>query len=72
MSYPKNIIKMRPNKGIVNDIPASEIGPDFYSSGKNIHFRDSFPQRAFGEQVVYDAVDDLRNLINAPDFGPNY
>lgn len=72
MSYPKNIIQMRPNQGVNSDQAPSEIGPDFYSNASNINFRDGFPRRVFGVRDAYTAVSPIRNIINAPDFGPNY
>ena len=45
MSYPKKIVKVRPLGGIVNDLPAFEVAPEFYTSGRNVHLRASFAER---------------------------
>ncbi len=81
MSYPKKIVKVRPLGGIVNDIPAFEVAPQFYTSGNNMHFRGSFAERTKGEAKVYSIENtgvqgDGTNHLESPtigefDFGVN-
>ena len=73
MSYPKKIIKVRPTGGIVNDIDPSEVGPNFWTDGNNVHFRDGFAVRTTGETAVYDDLqDDIRHIRNLQAGGVNY
>ena len=68
MSYPKNIVQFRPRKGINVDLPPSEITPEEYSAGRNVHFREGFAQRSAGEKQVYPGLlTNLRNIINLID-----
>ena len=53
MSFQNVTAKVRPTKGIVSDIAAFEVGPDFYTHARNVMFRDGFPDRNFGEMEVY-------------------
>ena len=53
MTFPKNIIKVRPLGGIVNDLPAHEVAPQYYTNGENMHFRQSFAERTQGHAKVY-------------------
>ncbi len=73
MTFPKNIIQVRPLGGIVNDIPASEVSPQFYTTGANIHFRQSFAERTQGHAMVYTGtLTTLRNISNCQVAGVNY
>ena len=73
MSYPKKIVKVRPIGGIVNDLPPSEVAPQFYTTGSNMHFRSSFAERTKGHKKVYSGtLTKLRNLINLQVAGVNY
>jgi len=73
MSYPKKIVKVRPMGGIVNDIPAFEVAPQFYTSGENMHFRSNFAERTLGHAQVYTGtLSTLRNLNNVQIGSSNY
>lgn len=73
MSYPKKIVKVRPLGGIVSDLPATEVAPQFYTSGRNIHFRQSFAERTQGHAEVYSGIlTTLRNISNCVVGGVNY
>lgn len=73
MSLPKKIVKVRPLGGIVNDLPAFEVAPEFYTSGQNVHFRSSFAERTKGHAPVYSGIlTTLRNIINCQVAGINY
>jgi hypothetical protein len=73
MSYPKNILRLRPTRGITIDVPAWEVGPDYYTGGSNVLFREGAALRTKGERSVYETVqDDVLNLINAQATGTNY
>ena len=68
MSYPKNIVQFRPRKGLNVDLPPSEVSPDEYTAGRNVHFREGFAQRSLGEVQVYPGMlTNLRNIINLQD-----
>ncbi len=68
MSYPKNIIQLRPKRGLNSDLPPSEISMEEYSTGNNMHFREGFAQRSRGEVEIYDPLlSNLRNIINLQD-----
>ena len=65
MSYPKNIVQMKPTQGVNVDLPASEVGPEFFTSVNNVNFRDGIPQRFLGEVPRYTGVlSNMRNIIN--------
>ena len=73
MSYPKNIVEIRPNQGGNVDLPPSELGDQFYTSLNNITFRNGFAARSLGESPVYiDPISNMRNLINIVVAGVNY
>lgn len=73
MSYPKNIVQIRPTKGLVTDITAAEVSPDFWTGGDNVQFRDGFAERVGGYASVYATVQGkIRNLLNAQGGGINY
>ncbi len=73
MTFPKNILKVRPLGGIVNDIPAHEVADEFYTSGENMHFRSSFAERTKGHAKVYTGtLTTLRNISNCQVDGTNY
>lgn len=66
MSYPKQLLRARPTKGLAFDIPANEVGPDFYTGGTNVVFRDGFPQRIGGSRAAYSqsTTDPVFHLLN--------
>lgn len=73
MSYPKKILKFRPSKGLVNDLPAAEVAPDFWTNGANVHFRDGFGLRTQGHAQVYTGLQStLRGIQNVVAGGTNY
>lgn len=73
MSYPKKLLRLRPTKGVALDVPAWEVGPDYYTGGSHVLFRDGTAQRTKGERAVYATVqDDVLNLINARSGSTNY
>lgn len=66
MSYPKQLLRARPTRGLALDIPANEVGPDYYTGGSNVVFRDGFPQRIGGRRAVYaqSTTDPVFRLLN--------
>ena len=66
MSYPKKIFRLRPTRGLALDIPANEVGPDFYTGGNNVLFRDGFAERIGGNRQVYtqNDVNPVYHLLN--------
>ncbi len=53
MSYPKKLLRLRPLGGLALDVPAAEVGPEFYTGGDNIDFRIGYARRTQGERAVY-------------------
>lgn len=73
MSYPKQVIKIRPTGGIANDLPAFEVAPEFYTSGDNVHFRSTFAERTTGHASIYETMQtEVRSLLNLQSGGLNY
>lgn len=73
MAYPKKVLTVRPTKGLVLDLPPNEVGPDFWTAGSNVQFRDGFAQRVGGYTEIYDGTQDLiKGLLNAQSGGSNY
>src|SRR5690606_33680858 len=66
VSYPKKLLRLRP-RGIVSDLPPSEVPPDFYTGGANVHFRRGFASRILGSRPVYGTmpVDPVLHLLNS-------
>ncbi len=61
----RKIVKVRPTGGIVADLPAFEVAPDFYTTGNNVHFRSGFAERTKGHAEVYTGIlSELRNILN--------
>ncbi len=56
MSYPKRTYKLEATKGLALDIPASEVGPEFWTLGQNVCFRDGFAQRVGGSRSAYGTL----------------
>ena len=70
MTYPKQLVQFRPTQGLNVDLPPSEVGPEFYTGGSNLHFREGFCQRTQGEAQVYGTLaSNLRNILNLQDNG---
>lgn len=60
MSYPKKTLELRPTKGLILDIPPHEVGPDYYTNGRNVIFRNGFAQRIRGHRDAYStAIKDI-------------
>lgn len=57
MSYPKQLLRLRPTQGLVlSDTPNPEVGPQFYTSGQNVIFRQGFASRVGGSRLAYSAT----------------
>ena len=67
MSYPKKLLRMRPTKGLAFDTPSYELGPDHYSNGNNVIFRNAFARRVGGSRAVYGTlpVDPVLHILNS-------
>jgi hypothetical protein len=71
MSYPKQTVQLRPTRGFVSDIPAHEVGPDFFTLMSNVIMRSGFSQRIPGSRSIYEtalaaaAPGQLMHAINA-------
>lgn len=61
MSYPKKLLRLRPTRGIVSDTPPHEVGPEFWTAGSNVLFRDGFATRVPGNR---DAYTDALSIVN--------
>ncbi len=73
MTYPRSVARFRPIRGVANDPPAWEVGPDFYTDALNFLFRDGRARRIGGARDVYATVqDDVRNLLNVRISANNY
>lgn len=72
MSYPKKLLRLQPQQGIVVDVPPHELGPNFYSTGSNVIFRRGFANRIKGFRDAYVTAIGLANpieifhIVNAP------
>ena len=66
MSYPKKLWRSRPVRGLALDVPASEVGDEFYTGGSNFNCRDGFAQRQGGSRAVYaqNDVNPVFHLLN--------
>lgn len=66
MSYPKKLLRLRPTRGIASDVPAHEVGDDFYTNGQNVVFRNGFPTRVGGSRAVYGVLPvTVLHMLNA-------
>jgi hypothetical protein len=66
VSYPKKLLKLRPARGIASDTPAHEVGPDFWTHGRNVQMRKGFAARVFGSRDVYGTLPvDVLHMLNA-------
>ena len=65
MSLPKQIVQMRPARGVNVDLPPSEVSDEEVTFTRNIHFRNGLPSRTIGETQRYGTLlSNLRNIIN--------
>ena len=60
MSYPKQLLRLQPVGGIVLDTADQEVGPKFWTGGRNVIFRDGFATRLPGYRSAY--VDELSTV----------
>lgn len=78
MSYPKQLVSLRPIRGFISDTPAHEVGPDFFTLMTNVINRGGFAQRVPASRSVYAtalgvaAPGQLMHAINAESGGTNY
>jgi hypothetical protein len=66
MTYPKQLMRLRPTHGLAFDLPPVEVGPDFFTEATNINFRNGFAQRIGGSRQAYDqnTLDPVYHLLN--------
>jgi len=58
------LIPIRPSKGLAADLPAWEVGNDFWTQGDNVVFRDAFAERVAGHADVHATLQDaIRSLM---------
>lgn len=78
MSYPKQTLEIRPTRGIIRDTPPHEVGPEYWTQGRNVIFREGFATRVLGSRAAYtDALavvnpGQLMHAINAEVSDTNY
>ena len=73
MSYPKQLMRLRPTGGLVRDVPPHEVGPNHYISAFNVVFRLGFASRLPGYRVAYDPPPTPPlALMNLQDASANY
>lgn len=73
MSYPKQLMRLRPIGGLVRDIPAWEVGPNHYTAGDNFDTRLGFASRCLPFRAAYDPPNVLPyDLTNVNVGGINY
>jgi len=63
MSYPKQLVRLRPVRGFMSDVPAHEVGPDFFTSMSNILTRNGFAQRILGSRSAYGTALGVANPV---------
>jgi hypothetical protein len=66
VTFPKRTIKVRPTRGVAVDLPANEVGPDFYTLARNVSFRNGFAERIAGRRQCYtqNNVNPVFHLLN--------
>ena len=70
---PKQLSRLRPTKGLCNDLPPWESSPEFYSRLRNIVIRSGFPQRVGGRRAAYDPPSAAPyHNFNCPMLGSNF
>lgn len=73
MSYPKQLLRLRPTRGVSSDRPAWTVGPDMYTQADNLVFRLGVAERAPSVQAVYDPPSVAPyHLLNAQIDGVNF
>lgn len=56
MSYPKQLLRLSPQRGFISDTPGYEAGPDFYTGCRNVIFREGFAKRILGNRDAYSTA----------------
>lgn len=78
MSYPKQLLRLQPTRGLVFDVADQEVGLDFWTGGENIIFRDGFASRlpgyreAYNDELITATITRLHHAVNAPLNDVNY
>jgi hypothetical protein len=73
MSYPKKLLNLKPIRGVTYDIPAHEVGPEFYTSCQNVNFRNGFAERIRGTRSIYGTLPSAAHrALNAQMGGTNW
>lgn len=53
MSYPKQLLRLDPQRGFISDTADHAAGPDFYTICENVLFREGFATRLPGYRAAY-------------------
>lgn len=53
MSYPKQLLRLQPQRGFIADTADHEAGPEFWTGCRNVQFRDGFATRLQGNREAY-------------------
>jgi len=66
LSYPKKLLRLRPSRGLALDVPAHEVGPDYWTGASNVVFFNGEARRIGGTREVYsqNTVDPVFHLLN--------
>ena len=66
MSYPKKLFRFRPTRGLALDVAPWEVGPDYWTAGSNVIFRNGAAQRVGSSRTVYsqNTVNPALHLLN--------
>lgn len=66
MTYPKQLARLSPRRGINYDMPTHEVGPDFYTRAQNVVFRKGLAERVRGRRAVYGTLPvTVQRMLNA-------
>ncbi len=73
MSYPKQLLRLRPTGGLARDVPSWEVGPNHFTGGDNFQCRLGFAERVSPFRVAYDPPNAApHELVNVNVGGVNY
>ncbi len=78
MSWPKASLALQPTRGFNADVADQELSLDFWSSVRNVQFRDGFATRIGGERGIYSAEveqiapEEFAHAVNAQLAGANW
>ena len=73
MSYPKQLLRLRPRRGLSSDLPAWSIAQAFFTQGENIMFRQGVAERVENLATVYDPPSVAPyHILNTQIDGVNY